>query len=291
MTATYQLPERVVGTTLESVKFSDGMVVTADDLDAAMTYPADMLQTVLRSYFGCGLVCGLSMVPDVKAGVAENYLLCINAGLAVDCDGFPVELCVKVNLDLTPDPCALLPDEGEQIYIAIRRVTSDEAPRDGCGCSTDVDDPRFQCSRTRNHTLVKAFRKSELDGMRGVCALPDPDRGPSPSGKPTVGAAAVPAVEEGSGPTSLCECLKQCPSCDHAPESWILLGCVTIVDGKGIVEVDDRRRRYVKPVHCACEFLETSDGSEVDDLRRRVDRLEDIIAAASTAGGEIRPTS
>src|SRR3712207_7968381 len=54
-------------TGIERVRFHDGMLVSADDLVAATDYPVSLLQSVLRAYFGCGVVCGLDLRPDRKS--------------------------------------------------------------------------------------------------------------------------------------------------------------------------------------------------------------------------------
>ena len=54
-----ELPRKVQQTSTQAVKFRDGMIITAEDLDAATRYPLNIFQTLIRAYFGCGVVCGL----------------------------------------------------------------------------------------------------------------------------------------------------------------------------------------------------------------------------------------
>ena len=86
------------------------MIVTADDLDAAMRYPTSLLHIVFRAFFGCGVVCGLGLRPKQSGG----WVLCVDRGVAIDCQGHPIELCAPVELDLSPEACACEPppDEG-----------------------------------------------------------------------------------------------------------------------------------------------------------------------------------
>lgn len=272
-----RLPEQFKATQIERVKFRDGMIVTAEDLEAAMLYPSSMLHIVLRSYFGCGIVCGLDLKPDPKAGGASTFVVCLSKGVAFDCNGYPLELCGPVKLDLSPDACSC-EDPPEEVCIAIRRVTSDEAPHDGCSCSTD--DPRFQCSRVRDHVMVKAFLPDELVELNScLCAKPAPvgededcdddddvkedgrdgsDGRGEPSGRPQ----ALPG---------LCDCLTTCTDCGCCDESWILVGCVRLKQ-EGIVRVDTSRRQYVKPIDCLCERTD-----QYEKLHKMVHSLEDKI--------------
>ena len=250
-----KMKEKRVVTPIERVRFTDGMIVTADDLDTAMHYPTALLKTVLRSYFGCGVVCGLRLEKDPRAGDGDTYVLCVGAGVAFDCHGYPVELCGGIKLDLTPDPCVV--DETPELYIAIRRATVDEAPHDPCTC--DTHDPRFQCSRIRDVVVVKAF--AEIDAT--FCATEESTTASAEcgcGGGTGDGGSSQPTIE------GLCHCLKACETCDCSAESWIVLGKVT--RGDNGISVDHSRRRYVKPIECMC--------AGVPELPQVMGRLEDL---------------
>src|SRR6059058_2405646 len=68
----------------EAVQFSDGMLVTAEDLSAAMRYPLSVIQVLLKAYFGCGIVCGLGLTKPVEQPPADS------PGAATDAAGKPV---------------------------------------------------------------------------------------------------------------------------------------------------------------------------------------------------------
>lgn len=246
------LPAKTKPTDIESVTFRDGMIVTADDLDAAMRYPASLLHTVLRAYLGCGVVCGLALRPKQSTG--GGWVLCVDRGVAIDCRGYPIELCGPVELDLSPDACACDEPPGK-VCIAIRRATSAEAPRDVCSC--DVDKPRFDCRRVRDHVVVKAFTAAELYALSGtVCQR-------------TAASAKVP----------VCDALTACPACASG-DSWILLGCVTLHKDKGIDGAPDvSDRRWVKPVEALCAGLL----GRIDELEKKVEGLSKPAAASSPA--------
>ena len=60
------------------------------------------------SYFGCGVMAGMDLKPDDKEGTLDTFELCVEQGMAVDCHGFPLELCRPIKLNLAPSltPCA-----------------------------------------------------------------------------------------------------------------------------------------------------------------------------------------
>ena len=146
-----------------------------------------------------------------------NFTVCIEPGVALGCDGYPIELCAPIKLNLNPDPCCdPRPDE---VYIAIRRQTSDDTPRQDCGCqsgncgcgkSGNGGASSYQCTRLRDHVEIRVFNK--LKPPPGLCALPE---------KQTVGqqqGAPAGAVAQVVKPT-LCDCLKTCSGCDACGES------------------------------------------------------------------------
>lgn len=305
----------------EAVVFTDGMLVTSDDLSSAMHYPLSVVQVLLRSYFGCGIVCGLDLANPAASGgrpvrpayglagahaddagaaakpagqepqtphqthgqvaPARGFVVQIAPGVALGCDGYPIELCELVKLDLSPDPCGCPTDAEVVKYIAIRRTADKEAPSRGCGCGAGGGDPAQQCSRLRDHVLIRAFDSKE-DLPKGICRRADP----KPQGQ---------AAEE-----TACACLKHCPDCDRCAEPWVLIGTVRlgddgIADG-GINDPDDSKlpeggRRYVKPIACLCDAPKVQGGgglSEAEwadwearyrELRMRIDILEGRVGA------------
>ncbi|MFC8130879.1 hypothetical protein [Streptomyces sp. NPDC057302] len=158
------LPERTRPTDIDSVQFRDGMVVTAEDLDTAQRYAASLLKTVLRAYFGCGVVCGLDLRLKKPAGGRPATVLVVDRGVAIDCHGYPLELCKPVELDLGPDACGYAAPSDE-IFILLRRATSQEKP---CDCATE--DEHSACRRVREHVMVKAVSPDELNALPGdIC--------------------------------------------------------------------------------------------------------------------------
>ncbi|MEA3037492.1 MAG: hypothetical protein QOE79_5 [Sphingomonadales bacterium] len=260
----------------EAVKFVDGMLVTAEDLNAATHYPLAVMQVLLRSYMGCGIVCGLRVTraEDVKTdpGRTEpNFAVDIERGVALGCDGYPVELCKSVRLDFPPEPCAAATKEPSVRYIAMRRVTASEMPPRACGCGSAGGDPGKQCTRVADHAIVQAFDEEHLP--KGICRQP-----PAQEANPAVSATAE----------SLCQCLSNCPDCDRCAEPWILLATV-MVNADGVIAgrvnaADDVRDRGgprpIKPIACLCDAERRGQGRS-DATDERVKGLTTDLAALS----------
>jgi len=265
MTQTTEWKKTQPGST-EAVQFSDGMLVTAEDLTAAMQYPLSVIQVLLKAYFGCGIVCGLGLRNPVEPKYVRNaagqlvmvppegdpnYILMVDKGVALGCDGYPIEICSPLKLDLTPDPCCVdRDDDDKEMFIAARRVKAAEATARACGCGSTGGEPAQQCSRMRDHVLVQAFE--ERDRPPGICEAAEPPPPQATSGQPMPG---VPAVERQTGLAAICACLKQCGECGCCGEPWVLLGSV-MVGKQGLGRIDLSKARYVKPIACACESVE-----------------------------------
>ena len=271
------LPETTKPTTIESVKFRDGMIVTADDLDAAMRYPASLLHTVLRAYFGCGVVCGLGLRVKKRSDGKPRWVLCVDRGVAIDCHGQPIELCVPGRARPQPGRRAPARTPPPEVCVAVRRITSDEAPHDGCTC--DVDDPRFDCRRVRDHVVVKAFTRTELEALPGtVCQRPKPAKpaaGPGAENPPNGGEESLSG--DGKSWKTLCEALTACSSCTCGA-CWILLGSVTLNAEKGIVGGPEfGERQWVKPIEVLCAGLDRI--GELADTVAGLSKLTDRVGA------------
>jgi hypothetical protein len=287
------LPFKEKATGLEATKFYDGMVVTAEDLETASQYAVSLLQSVLRSYLGCGVVCGLGLNSITKLKGEPPWVVRVERGLAVDCHGFPIELTCPVDLDFNPDPCS--PDElPEKAFIALRRITSDELISEPCGCSQHQTDG--DCNRARDRVLVKAFTEEQLDDLHGgVCGhrkernggcredRDGHDNPVPPGGVESKRAAAV---------TDWCAALKECScSCDG---DWVLLGTVelrTAVSGEnqGIQNVSIEERRWVKPTQAYCSLWRYVAPAPEPDHGDRIAKLEELVERLRTEVAALTP--
>lgn len=260
-----------------AVQFSDGMLVTAEDLTAAMRYPLSVIQVLLKAYFGCGIVCGLGLRdPAAEARVVRNavtgqletvpsegdpsFVLIVDRGVALGCDGYPIEVCGELRLDLTPDPCRPEQKKDHIMFIAARRVTAAEAAARSCGCGPTGGEPAQQCTRMRDHVLVQAFDEAHRPAELCWVAPPPPKKesGGSVPGQP--------AVERPTGIAAICACLKECGECACRGEPWVLLGTV-MVGKQGLGRIDRSGARYVKPIACACDSVDRAVTVEADQVK------------------------
>jgi len=295
MTQTIEWKKTQPGST-EAVQFTDGMLVTADDLTAAMRYPLAVVQVLLKAWFGCGVVCGLDLRNPAAGkggekasgeagatGTAQgkvpekrypNFILTVEKGVALGCDGYPIEICGPLKLDLTPDPCRL--DRNPQkLFIAARRVTAAEAAARPCGCAPTGGEPAQQCTRMRDHALVQAFDQDHLPA--DIC------RTPAPAKESGEDAQAAPAPEEKlTGTAAVCACVKQCGECACCGEPWVLLGSVWVGE-QGLDRIDTSGtsgRRWVKPIACACAASERSRTQAPTETKPKAEDMRDPATGA-----------
>lgn len=270
----------------EAVSFVDGMLVTADDLQAAMHYPLSVVQVLLRSYLGCGIVCGLEVtdpfagkrpVAKPECGPDPRWKVKIAPGVALGCDAYPIELCSEMELDLSPDPCGCPIEIPVTRFIAIRRERASEpAPRGGCGCGSCgcgscSGEPGQQCTRQRDHVLVEAFDSAP----KGACM-----RTPNPPAENQGRCPPYGQSEDDEPVQGLCQCLSKCSTCDRCAEPWVIIAVLRIdangiVDGsignKDLVEEEGGPVR-IKPIECLC----SSDRILSDRLTELEDRIQKL---------------
>jgi len=230
-----KLFDQVTKTDVLSTVFADGMIVNSGDLTTSMNYPMEMFRTLVRAYFGCGVVCGLEL-EKYPSGDTDTWCLKVHPGTALDCNANPLKLCESVIVSLKPDPC-VCGDWPDCVCIAIRRDTLPEGAR----TDTDDCDGNNQCSyrRLRETVRVKAFTCNEIPKntcMRSEQSVHDTEQDRTGSAHSRL---------------QMCECLKACGDCECCDDSWVLLGCVMLGEC-GIEEVDMRKRKYVKPTECHC---------------------------------------
>lgn len=250
----------------EKVNFTNGMIVTADDLKAAMQYSVSLMQITNRAVFGCGVICGFELNPhpglcgtpedievidcdgkEKQVCVYPSYQVEVGPGTAMDCHGLPIELCKPMLVDLSPDICGCDPKTGGTVCILIRRIEASEDPRgDCCGGGT------LECSRIRDHVKLRGYA-SEKDMPEHYCGHP-----PQTETDP----CAPDDMEEHKAPLTTCECLKICDDCTCCGDGWVLLGCVELTSHGVIAWKTDpadtryekmlERRKYIKTIECAC---------------------------------------
>ena len=225
----FKLPEYKVKTAALAPRFSDGMIVDQEDLAAAVRYPLDMFQMLVCAYFGPGVVCGLNVEQVDNDTEGKSFLVRILPGLALDGNGNPLQLCAPQLVDLTPHPCQCEP-LSETLHIVVGRAVEMEMPSSD-GQQSQAGEMFFRREREMLH--VRVLDQEEFDAL---------------------GQAVVQSKRPGETPTAheACDCMQACGGM-HSPVKWIWLAELTRHLRSGVIELDmNRRRRFVKPIRCAC---------------------------------------
>jgi hypothetical protein len=228
-------------------------VVTAADLNAEQDYFREMLRRHNRYLHGCGVVCGLEVLPTEDD--SGTPAVRVTAGHAIDPLGndihvpFPqILLLDEPGLD---DECRL--GEAQRLYLALRydEVLTEPVP-------TLPD----QCTPVSAHEPSRAQASFELACL---CELPEGCREMPPCG------------------TLNCEILRTTPTADqnlvppNCPpgnrDPWVVLAALEL-DGRGhVVDVDYSVRRRVLSV----QFL-------AETLRCLLPKIDDVMPKAGVQG-------
>jgi hypothetical protein len=126
---------------LVTPKFGPGMLLQHEDLEALHVYTRDLSRLLMRSLFGCGVVCGLRIQVLDDCGMT----LVVHPGIALNCAGDPIHV---------PSAQKMKIDEAQQLegpdpaWIVLCARTKCCGPRQAaCGC--DDDEPQTTCTRER----------------------------------------------------------------------------------------------------------------------------------------------
>ncbi len=250
-------PKQVIQpTSLQQVRFNDGMIVTAEDLQDAASYPLDVFKTLIRAFFGCGIVCGLKVKISAVAEQKESWCVEVKPGVALDCYGHPIELCKPIKFDFN-EAYQCDPNPPKCVCIAIRRYTTEEDPRPNPASSDEKGGQENDCTRVREHIMIKVFDPTDTcDKPKNICMVDSEDIGCCPDDEKYPGYGDYPA-KQGYDTNStqehdkFCECIKCCPDKECCGDAWVLLACIKLGDC-GVECVENRLRKYVKPIHCCC---------------------------------------
>src|SRR5262245_51086475 len=138
--------------TLVRPLFGPGMLLQHEDLQYQTNYTRDLSRLLFRSFFGCGVVCGLTVDSvDEKCGMLN---IVVNPGLALDSIGDPVQLPKKTSLSIGGD-CK---DLGNTYWLILCRKSKCCVPRSAM-CSSDDDKPASQSTRQYDGYELRAMNK------------------------------------------------------------------------------------------------------------------------------------
>ena len=167
-TATKTKPVTCQGkSSLQRPNYASGLLLEDEDLSAAVAYTRGAMRLMLRSLFGCGVVCGLEVKAELIChGSVLKYT--VAKGVALDCSGDLIHVTEERSCELDPD-CKPF---DAKIYVTLCYTETTCRPRD-ISCSPG-DDPQIV------QTRIQEGWKIELSATPPTCAcscLPAPPPG------------------------------------------------------------------------------------------------------------------
>jgi len=139
---TANLCAKGTSTTLVRPKFEPGMLLQHDDLDQLSLFTQELNRLLFRSFFGCGVICGLSI--DIGKHCGQQCVK-VAPGVGLTCVGDPVyvptEQCIVIDVNCAPNPNA-------ELWVVLCSKTKCCAPRTSM-CPDDEDETASVCTRER----------------------------------------------------------------------------------------------------------------------------------------------
>lgn len=265
---TTKLPDPVKGkSSLIRPVFSPGLLLQDNDLTDTVDYMRNMTRLLFRSFFGCGVVCGLKVVAAEECGKLK---IAVAKGVALDCEGNPIEIPSGSNIDVDLT-CSVAPPT--QLWVAVRRIELTCGMRE-IMCAPEDDETTSAATRNRDGYEIKLFSEqpkcvcgcasteSPNGGATGRCCQ-DEATANNATSQTQVASAEAAATSDGGNKTGLgCHgccggeidpCYKahyegECECCDGY---WVLLAKVEkkkpspSEDEKWLA--DHSVRRFVRP--------------------------------------------
>lgn len=188
----------VAGTgSLSRPRFTPGQLLEDDDLNAGVDYTRNVVRLLMRSLFGCGIVCGLGVKAELRDG-GRKLCVTVEPGVAFDAAGNVIEVSKKqlvvledrcdpirspvwVTLQHEEKPCrmrdASFQDEAADERVSTRwaegfrieLVAAKEYPEGACGCGrTDSQKKPIDCFDRTDPFDCGSCGCGSADGARSV---------------------------------------------------------------------------------------------------------------------------
>lgn len=151
--------------TLVRPKFGPGMLLQHEDLEQLHDYTRELNRLMFRSFFGCGVVCGLVVKPEQYCG---KWQITVGAGLALNCSGDPIH--VSKDQTIVIDPLCD-PDPKTPLWVIVCPVMKCCAPRASMCPSDDDDEMMSNCTRERDGFEIRVVKQSP----RCSCGCREPE--------------------------------------------------------------------------------------------------------------------
>lgn len=224
--------------TLVRPLFGPGMLLQHEDLELLTGYTRELSRLLFRSFFGCGVVCGLAVTePGEDCG---KLVVTVGAGLALDCSGDPVY--VPKDQRLTLDDNCDKTIEGP-LWVILCGATMPCGPRTSM-CASDDDEATAVCARERAMFEIRVVGERP----KCLCGCNPPTEEPQAEGHKSECLCADPASDcYRDHYAGRCGC--QCGDGSDCGCDCILLARLEKTrDESAPWTVDHRVRRFIRPV-------------------------------------------
>lgn len=246
--------------TIQRAKFGPGMLLQHEDLEQLNLYTRDLNRLLFRSFFGCGVVCGLTVSATDNCG---KTMVTVDAGVALGCIGDPIYVPKSVTFAAT-DGCD--PDNPPSpLWVWLCSCPKCCAPRTAsCGC--DDGDSAPACTREVDwYEIHLGLEKPECAcGCEPLEPTSNTTQPTEPTGAQVPGAPTLMgAVYSGSTTAKPdghpCQCADPDSTCYHdhyqgkcgckcEDSNCVVLAKLTYDGDKKVWTPDYRVRRFIRPV-------------------------------------------
>jgi hypothetical protein len=224
--------------TLVRPKFGPGMLLQHEDLDQLSTYTRDLNRLLFKSFFGCGVVCGLIVESEYSKSECGAFIT-VGSGLALNCTGDPIHVPKdqpKIPI-LERDP----KKPTDPRYVILCSYKKCCSPRPSM-CGSDDDEPTPSYTRDRDGFQIKVV----VDKPGCACRCDPPS--PLPKLKDDPCLCADPALKcHEDHYAGKCSC--NCYECTGDGCDCVVLALLTYPGADDQPwKVDHSVRRFIRPV-------------------------------------------
>lgn len=241
--------------------FSPGQMLQHDDLTALADYTRNLTRLMLRSLFGCGVVCGLCVDAEYDC---NRLTVTIQPGVALNCCGDPIQ--VTKTVCIVVDPKCDFSSLQDKLWVVLRGFQKCCAPRPATCASDDDEEVKNVCTRENYYYEIQLWDSAPECAC--TCAPADQRAQEAAVRNMEVLGKRRPEIAMMASLFGSCyrdhyfgKCVCGCSDCEDCECEWIVLGCIAKPDKpEDEWRVDHEVRRYVRPMlapdfHCPVELM------------------------------------
>jgi hypothetical protein len=240
---------------LERPRFAPGLLLEDEDLNVGVAYTQGLLRLMFKSFFGCGVVCGLNVSVTPTCANTKRRID-VTRGVALDCAGNLIDVSELWQYELDPE-CT--DDKFPDVVWVVLCYTERCCRKKSAACGDD--DGESQPTRIRSGYEITLYK--ELPPCVCRCFTEADPKDPAHTGS-GCGCGQKPTTTKDPAPKPLtkCDCYK--PHLDG--ECGCDCGCTCVVLAK-INKIGEIRTKE------QLEKLKDPDATPIDvrdDMVRRV---------------------